>query len=180
VSFDLAALSRLAAPRTAALLLLAAAAGTIAGAWTYESLGYPPCDLCLQERIPYYAAMPLAALTALAAGRGRGGLARAGLMVLALLFAIGAGLAVYHTGVELKLIAGPSDCTGAIQKAGSVEDFLAQLQSVKVVRCDEPSLWVLGLTLANWNVLISLALAGFAGFVARLFDRAPSGSKINQ
>jgi disulfide bond formation protein DsbB len=40
---------------------------------------------------------------------------------------------------------------------------MKQLQSVKVVRCDEPTLWVLGLTLANWNVVITAALAWLAG-----------------
>jgi hypothetical protein len=58
-------------------------------------------------------------------------------------------------------------CWGTVNKAGSVEDFLAQLQTVKVVRCDEPALWVLGLTLSNWNVGISLALAAVAGLAAR-------------
>jgi len=41
------------------------------------------------------------------------------------------------------------------------------LRSAKPVRCDEPALFVLGLTLANWNGMISLALAGVAGFGAR-------------
>jgi hypothetical protein len=46
--------------------------------------------------------------------------------------------------------------------AATVDDFLQQLQKVKVVRCDEPTLWVFGLTLANWNVLVAAALAGLA------------------
>ena len=101
------------------------------------------------------------------AHRGRAALARAGLVVLALLFLAGAALAAYHSGVEWKMFAGPSDCTGALSKAGSVDDFMQQLQNVKVVRCDEPSLWVMGLTLSNWNVLISLALAAIALSAAR-------------
>jgi disulfide bond formation protein DsbB len=158
----LAALAERLGARNAALTILAAAAATIAGAWTYEWLGYAPCELCLEERIPYYAALFLAAATALAAQRGRAGLAQAGLAVLALLFLAGAALAFYHSGVELKWFPGPTECTGALQTAGSTEEFFRQLQTTKVVRCDEPALWVLGLSLTNWNFLISLALAGLA------------------
>ncbi len=164
---QLPALGALKASRNAALAILLFAFATIAGAWTYEAMGFLPCDLCLKQRIPYYVAMPVAALTMLWAHRGRAALARAGLIVLALLFLAGAALAAYHSGVEWKMFAGPSDCTGALSKAGSVDAFMQQLQSVKVVRCDEPSLWVMGLTLSNWNVLISLALAAIALSAAR-------------
>jgi disulfide bond formation protein DsbB len=34
------------------------------------------------------------------------------------------------------------------------------------VRCDEPALYVLGLTLANWNVVITAALAWLAALGA--------------
>jgi disulfide bond formation protein DsbB len=152
--------------RNAALAVFAVALATIAGAWTYQELGYAPCELCLKQRIPYYVGIPLAAFTALAAHRGRAALARTGLALLALLFLASALLALYHSGVELKLFAGPSDCTGALSTAGSAEDFIKQLESVKVARCDQPSLWVLGLTLSNWNAIISFALAGVAGLPA--------------
>ncbi len=48
-------------PEKAALLVLAAAAATLAGAWTFQALGFQPCELCLIERYPYYASLPLAA-----------------------------------------------------------------------------------------------------------------------
>ena len=37
------------------------AAVTLAGAWTFQLLGFEPCELCLKQRYPYYAALPLAA-----------------------------------------------------------------------------------------------------------------------
>lgn len=153
--------------RFAALIIGAAALATILGAWGFEALGYAPCELCLKQRIPYYAGVPLAALTVFAAWAGRAAPARLGLAALALLFFAGAALALYHSGVELKLFAGPSDCSGALGEAASMQDFLRQLETVKPVRCDEPALRVLGLTLTNWNALISLALAGLAAAAAR-------------
>lgn len=90
---------------------------------------------------------------------------------MALLFAGDAALSIYHSGVEWKIFAGPSDCSGALSTANSMDDFMKQLQTVKVVRCDEPTLWVLGLTLANWNVAITAALAVCAALGARRAGR---------
>lgn len=157
-------------PRNGSLLILAAAVAAIGGAWAYESYGYLPCELCYKERIPYYAAFALAPLAAFAAHNGGARLARAAFLLMALLFAGDAILSIYHSGVEWKIFAGPSDCSGPLSTASSVNEFMKQLQSVKVVRCDEPNLWIFGLTLANWNVAISAALAGLAFLAARPRD----------
>jgi disulfide bond formation protein DsbB len=159
--------SGLLAPRNIALLILAAAVAAIGGAFAYESFGYLPCELCYKERAPYYAAFALAPFAAFAAQTGRARLARGAFLLMALLFAGNAILSFYHSGVEWKIFAGPSDCSGPLSTAPSVTDFMKQLQSVKVVRCDEPNLWIFGLTLANWNVAISAALAGLALLAVR-------------
>jgi disulfide bond formation protein DsbB len=157
-----------ATPRNLAGLILSVSVAAIGGAWIYESLGYLPCELCYKERVPYYAAFALAPLAGVAGSTGRAGLARGAFLLMALLFAGNAALSIYHSGVEWKIFAGPSDCSGALTTAGSMNDFMKQLQTVKVVRCDEPTLWVLGLTLANWNVVIAAALAFVAAAGARL------------
>ena len=164
---------RLASPFAAALLILAVSIAAIAGAFVYEALGYLPCELCYKERVPYYAAFALAPLAGFAARRGRAWIMRGLFALLVLLFLGNAALSVYHSGVERKIFAGPSDCSGPLNSAASVEDFMKQLKTVKVVRCDEPSLYVLGLSLANWNVLISVVLAGVALFGATRAVAAP-------
>ena len=71
-----------------------------------------------------------------------------------------AGLAAYHAGVEWKWWAGPQDCCGrARADLGPPADLLKQLGRSRVVRCDEAAWRFLGLSLAGYNVLISLALA---------------------
>lgn len=163
-------------PRIIAALILVAAIGAIGAAWFYESLGYLPCELCYKERIPYYAAFALAPAAGLAAQFDMVRLARGLFIVLALLFVGNAALSVYHALVELKLVAGPSDCSGALSSATTMDEFLKQLQTTKVVRCDEPNLWIFGLTMADWNVALSAALAGlalFAGFARAEPTRAP-------
>ena len=76
---------------------------------------------------------------------------------------VSAGLGIHHAGVEWGFWAGPSDCGGAAAPAaGNVGDFLNQLQTTRVVNCAEAAWRFLGLSLAGWNVLISLALAALA------------------
>jgi disulfide bond formation protein DsbB len=153
-------------PPTVAALVLAGAAATLAGAWTFQSLGFEPCELCLKQRLPYYAALPLAAAAFFLARNGGMAAARLLLGLLAAILAAGALLALYHAGVEWKFWPGPTGCTGDFVKPASMEDFRQQLNHVRVVRCDEVSFRLFGLSLAGWNVLVSSGLALVAGFGA--------------
>jgi disulfide bond formation protein DsbB len=150
--------------RQAALAAALGAAATIGGALIFEhAFGYVPCKLCLIQRNPYYVAIPLGLVAALLPPR----YARTGLWLLALIFIVSAGLGAYHSGVEWGFFAGPTDCGGGSGAgAGNVGDFLNQLQSTRVVSCTEAAWRFLGLSLAGWNVLISLALAAFAASAA--------------
>jgi disulfide bond formation protein DsbB len=151
--------------RAAAAVFLIAAA-TIGGAWAFQAAGYPPCELCLKQRYAYYAGVPLAALVALlAAYHEPRALVATGLALLALVFAASAVFGAYHAGVEWGFWPGPSGCTGEI--AHSSQSLLAQLDTIKVVRCDAAALRILGLSLAGWNALISLALAALAAAGSR-------------
>ncbi|MCK1604289.1 disulfide bond formation protein B [Bradyrhizobium sp. 166] len=158
-------------PALAASLAVAlTAAATIAGAWYFQLvLGIVPCPLCLEQRYAYYLVIPLGLLIALAA---RGGAPRplllAGLAILALASIANAGLGTYHSGVEWGFWKGPTDCSGPVVNLGSATDLLSRLDTVKVVRCDEVQWRFLGLSLAGYNVLISLLMAAIAawGFVA--------------
>jgi disulfide bond formation protein DsbB len=65
--------------------------------------------------------------------------------------------------VEWGWWAGPTDCAGAPPPPPSgMGDFLNQLQATRVVSCTEAAWRFLGLSLAGWNVLISLALGAIA------------------
>ena len=147
---------------TASLILAVVSFATLAGAWAFEYAGYAPCELCLQERTPYYAAVPGGLLAAFLAGR-RPKLAAVILAALALGFLYDAGLSVYHAGVEWRFWPGPDTCTGdAVQTTKSLSK---SLQHNNIVRCDEAPLRIFGISLAGYNVLISAALA-FLGAIA--------------
>jgi disulfide bond formation protein DsbB len=147
--------------RTIALIGLASLA-LIAGAWFFELvLHLRPCKLCLEQRAPHYAAIGLAALALLFARAPR--LQMLALIGLAALMAWSAGLGAYHAGVEWGWFAGPSDCGGAAAPAAAgVQDFMKQLESTRVVSCTEAAWRLLGLSLAGWNALASLALLAAA------------------
>lgn len=146
----------------AAILLIATA--TIAGALIIEALGHAPCPLCLMQRWPYYVGIPLSGLALLFAARGSKPWVWASFLGLALIFAGSAIFGAYHAGVEWGLWAGPKDCSRVLDQTRAVEDFLKQLQSAKVIRCDAPALTLLGLSLAAWNAVISASLAGLAAW----------------
>jgi disulfide bond formation protein DsbB len=153
---------------TRALMIAAASIAILAAVWILQAFGYQPCELCLTQRYAFYAAAPLAALTAALAHRSAHGLARAGFALLAAIFIANAALAAYHAGVEYRWWAGPTACTGGLTGSFDVNDLVKALDSVKVVRCDEVQLRIAGLSLAGWNVLASAALAVYAAIAARL------------
>jgi disulfide bond formation protein DsbB len=155
---------------------------TILGAYAFQyGMGLAPCPLCLEQRVPYYVAIPLAALIAVAAWRrAPRGVLVGGLIVTAAVLLWGTGLAVYHAGVEWHWWAGPQDCAASAAQLGTARDLLAQMREARVVRCDEAAWRFLGLSLAGWNVLISLGLAAIAlwGAAASGPSRKRSASQI--
>lgn len=146
--------------------IAALGAATIAGAWFFQLvLDIRPCPLCLEQRYAYYLAIPLALITAALARRGAAaGLLQVLFVVLLLALLANAGLGAYHAGVEWGFWPGPTECTGPIQDFGSAGSLLERLDSEKVVRCDEVQWRFLGLSLAGYNVLISLLMAGLAAW----------------
>ena len=127
-----------------------------------------PCPLCLEQRIAYYVCVPLAALLWLGAGHGASRkVLTLGFVVIAAVMLWNTGFAVFHAGVEWKLWQGPIDCTGPIDKIGSVTSLMNQLQRISLVRCDEASWRFLGISLAGYDVPLSLGLAIVAGWGAK-------------
>ena len=154
--------------RGAAVFVAVLAAATIAGAWFFQLvLGIVPCPLCLEQRYAYYFIIHFAVLVAVAASRGASRhMLVLGFAVLAIAALANAGLGTYHAGVEWKFWQGPTDCSGPMLDL-SGGSLLESIKNVKVIRCDDVQWRFLGLSLAGYNVLISLALAASAGWGVR-------------
>ena len=162
----------------AALAVAAIGLAAILGAYFFQYvIGLPPCPLCLEQRVAYYIAIPLAAMVMLgvSVGASRKVLLLA-LLAIAVAMLWNAGLGVYHSGVEWRWWPGPQDCSGAVPNFSAGGSLLEQMQKTRVVRCDEAAWRFLGLSLAGYNVLISLALAAIAACGAWAAWREPQGS----
>ena len=150
----------------AAIAVFVLSLATLGGAWFFEYvLKLAPCPLCLMQRIPYHVIIPLSLLLAIAAlVRAPRNLLLVGFAAIAIAAACNIVLGIYHAGVEWHWWAGPADCSGPLTDLRTGGSLLDQLHAVHVVRCDEAAWRFLGLSLAGYNVLISLALAIIATF----------------
>lgn len=142
-------LGMLAAGGSAVLLL---------AAFVFQALGYAPCAMCIWQRYPHAVAI------------GAGVFLAIGLAPLVFL-AIGAASAattaiigVYHTGVERDWWQGPTSCTGSGLDLSNLtgSDLLPSASSgpSNLVMCDEVAWEFLTLSMASWNALWSVVLAG--------------------
>lgn len=140
-----------------AVLMLAIAHG-------FEAfLGLMPCTLCLRAREVYWLAIAVA-IVAIVLKRTPFARQTAPWLDLALglIFLFGAGLAFYHAGVEWKWWPGPTTCSGGGggggSSAGGVADLIAG-GAASAPMCDKIVWSFLGLSMAGWNVIVSLKLA---------------------
>lgn len=151
------------------LCALTIAAIMLSVAHGFETFGgYAPCTLCLRQREVYWVvgALALAFMVVVRLPNGPR-LREASCWILAILFAAGCALAVYHAGAEWKLWPGPTACAshgGPATAAGA----LAMLNSHSYAgpSCEDAAWRFAGLSMAGWNALVSLLLAALSGAAA--------------
>ena len=74
---------------------------------------------------------------------------------------VGAGIALLHTGVERGWWEGPTECSGGPGGDLSADQLLDAIRAAPLVRCDEVAWSMMGLSMASWNGIASVALALF-------------------
>ena len=124
-------------------------------------LNYPPCEMCHWQRWPHIAAATV--------GLGGASLLRATdpkspvllpLAVLTLLLVATSGvIGVFHAGVEWQWWPGPSACTTGYVFTGKLD------LNAPVPRCDVAAWRLLGISMAGYNAVISLATAAIGAFL---------------
>ena len=153
------------------LAFLALAMTVVVGtALAFEHIGgFVPCNLCLQQREPYYLGVPIALMGLLGAYlRWPSCIARGALIIVGLLMAYGLVLSIYHAGVEWAWWMGPADCSTSSTTGLTTDanDLLGALDTIKPPSCDEAAGRFLGLSFAGWNVIASAILLAVAIRVA--------------
>ena len=166
---DYLAMARNNPPFAAAVAIAAVGVATIATVYYFQYVMLlAPCPLCLEQRVAFYVSIPLSVLLLLGANHGAAPKVMVlGFFVIAAIMLWNTGLSAYHAGVEWKLWQGPIDCSGPIDKFGSTRDLLNQLQRISLVRCDEAAWRLFGISMAGYDVFVSLVLAVVAAWGAR-------------
>lgn len=148
-----------------ALALVSAAALSAALIGQY-GFNLHPCHLCILQRIPYGVVIGLGVIAALRPAWSLGTIA-----LSALAFLVNSGIAFYHAGVEQKWWAGLSGCSTP-DMSGSIEELMARIEAAKGVPCDQIAWSLFGITMAGYNVMLCLALAGLSvWYVTRALKR---------
>jgi disulfide bond formation protein DsbB len=139
------------APARALALLLPLA--LIAGALGSQYLGgLFPCEMCLWQRWPHYAAILAAALALLLRRTG----ASLPLTLLAGMLILASGaIGVWQAGAEYRWWHGPQHCTGVAVGHGT--DLMRAILAQPLIQCDVPQWTLFGISLAGFNALFSLA-----------------------
>jgi disulfide bond formation protein DsbB len=117
--------------------------------------------LCIWQRWAHVAVI-VCALGWLVISQPIGASLRAGLAVTALAGMASVGIAGYHAGVEWQLWAGPAGCTAALSSGGSTADLVDSLLATPVIRCDDVPWSLFGLSMAGWNMLLSVDIVALA------------------
>ena len=147
--------------------LLGLGSGFMLGmAYVFEyGMGLAPCTMCYWQRVPHGIVIALGVLAVMPF------LAQSSLFIRLMLtlgiisLLTGAGIAAWHSGVELKILPGPTACSGGVALDGSPAALLDQLLAAPIVRCDEVPWSLFGLSMANWNMIITAGMAILAGGV---------------
>ncbi|MGF7160974.1 disulfide bond formation protein DsbB [Rhodoligotrophos appendicifer] len=159
----------------ALVVVFALTVATIVAAWGFQVIGgYIPCALCYRQRWPYYIVAILALLLMLVIrSTGNGAWLRWGLLVLAGVMIVSAGLGIHHAGVEWTWWAGPAECSGGGGFANP-DSVLPDLTRGRVVSCTEAQWRLFGISFAGYNALISavIALVALWGFLKAGSDKA--------
>ena len=116
-------------------------------------LGHQPCNLCIYERIPYFLAILIVLIN-----YKYNKLEKYLILSLAIIFLIATILSLYHLGIEQGFIQESLLCD--LEKGANIidkDEILKQLQQ-KSISCKDVTFKIFGLSLTNYNIIISLLL----------------------
>ena len=129
-------------------------------------LGHQPCNLCVFERVPY-----LLAIMIILFSFKFNQFEKFFILLLTIVFLVGAILSIYHLGIEQGFIQESLVCD---LKNGSnllsKEEILKQLEE-KNVSCKDVTFKIFGLSLTSYNILISLLISISSGKVYFDYDK---------
>ena len=122
--------------------------------FTQYVLGHQPCNLCLIERIPYFAALILISLIFII-----NKFEKLISIIVLLFFFFCAVISFYHFGIEQGFFSESLVCNLKNNENLTKDQLLKQLEGSSVISCKDVTFRVLGLSLATINTIISIILS---------------------
>ena len=130
-------------------------------AWASQIFGgLVPCELCLEQRWAYYWGLPGLALILAFWNRLPLTVWYVAMAIVTAVFAWGTYMGSFHAGVEWGFWPGPTACTGV----GDSFSFESLSNLTPVIGCDVVQFRFLGISLAGYNALVSVAIVALLIF----------------
>ncbi len=142
---------------TARLVAILAPSALLGGALVSQYVGgLHPCEMCMWQRWPHLAAIVLALLAI--GARGRPGSSAMLTTFAAIAIAASGAIGAFHAGVEYGWWEGLTACS-TTPMGNNAADILNTIMAAPLTRCDVAPWSLLGISLAGYNALLSLAAA---------------------
>ena len=136
------------------ILLLISSVSILSALTAEYFFNLQPCELCLKQRHPYYFIIGLIIISFLIP------ISYKIYLFLLIQFSSLYGLfyAIWHLGVENKILKGPSGCSAGLHISSNTVDLKEQILSKQVISCDEVVWSFFGLSAASINTIILLVI----------------------
>ena len=113
---------------------------------------FPPCKLCIYQRIPYLLTIILGIGLVFFERK------REFLIIFIILQVVNFFLASFHSLVERGLIEYEMNCTSSGSDIQTIEELRNFLEKVPIAKCNEIIFSLMGFSLANVNLIVSVLL----------------------
>ena len=115
-------------------------------------LNFPPCKLCVYQRIPYLL------IIILGIGLVFFRKIREFLLIFVILQIANLFIAFFHSLVERGVIEYEMNCTSTGSDIQTIDELRNFLEKVPIAKCNEILFSIMGLSLANFNLIVSILL----------------------
>ena len=109
-----------------------------------------PCAMCLKQREPYYIIIAGFILVMILKWQNKIWF-YVGVQIISI---YGLFYSLWHVGIENKILAGPSSCSGGLSISTNTSSLKEQIISKAVINCEEVAWSIFGLSAATMNSLL--------------------------
>ena len=109
-----------------------------------------PCAMCLKQREPYYIIIAGFILIMILKWQDKIWF-YVGVQIVSI---YGLFYSLWHVGIENKILAGPSSCSGGLNISTNTSSLKEQIISKAVINCEEVAWSIFGLSAATMNSLL--------------------------